>query len=206
MSFYVVSCSTCFPRASSASATSASSPAQGAPFCYPGVSPLCTPLHPKTTRKRPPLLQRTRCGVVPSAADPWRSSNDSPWPRSNSVLHLISSWLLHETTRPQPELSAPFRASRPTLSPFLPTTFFPAPHYARLIPHSPLHLRASSLSTNLCPPQPTSTPLFTPSCERGCQEKSLSPPLEEGGVACIQPLPASPLLGGVLVSLLWIAA
>src|ERR1700757_4478381 len=44
MSFCVASYFTCSPRASSASATSASSPTEGAPPCCHGASPLSTPL------------------------------------------------------------------------------------------------------------------------------------------------------------------
>ncbi len=87
------------PRALSASATSVSSPTDGAPPCSHGASPHSTPLHRKTNRNlRPPLL-RTGYGAVPSAADRWPSSNDSPPHNSNSVLHR--SWpRLYEITRP----------------------------------------------------------------------------------------------------------
>ena len=46
-------------------------------------------LHRKTNRKPRPLLPRTRCGVVPSAADRWPLSNDSRQHNSNSVLHQL---------------------------------------------------------------------------------------------------------------------
>src|SRR5215831_11436734 len=71
MSFSGVSCFTCSPRASSASATSVSSPTEGAPPCCHGALPLSTPLHRKTNRKCRPLLPRTRSGAVPSAAHRW---------------------------------------------------------------------------------------------------------------------------------------
>ena len=104
------------PRASSASASSASSPTGGVPTCCHGASPLSTPLHRKTKRKRRPLLQRTRCGAVPSAVDRWPSSNDSQRHNSNSVPHR--SWpRLHEITRPHTALSARFRASRRSVPP-----------------------------------------------------------------------------------------
>src|SRR5262245_12505255 len=71
--------------------------------------------HRKTNRKLLPLLHSTPCGAVPSAADPWPSSNDSPRHNSNSVLHPC--WpRLHELTPPHTALSAPFRASRRSLS------------------------------------------------------------------------------------------
>src|SRR6266571_1805323 len=56
MSFCGVFCSTCFPRVSSASATSASSPTEGGPRCCHYASPLSTPLYRKTKRKRRLLL------------------------------------------------------------------------------------------------------------------------------------------------------
>src|SRR5262247_2081791 len=108
MSFFAASCFTFSPRASSASATSASSLTEGAPPCCHGASPLSTPLHRKANQKRRPLLQRsTHCGAVPSAAHPWPSSNDSRRRNSNSVLH--PSWpRLHEITRPHTAPSAHF--------------------------------------------------------------------------------------------------
>src|ERR1700745_593282 len=112
MSFSVASYFTCSPRASSASATSASSPTEGAPPCCHGASPLSTPLHRKTSRKRPPLLQRPRCGAVPSAADRWPSSNDSQRHNSNSVLHR--SWpRLHEIPAPHTRLLGPLQSVSP---------------------------------------------------------------------------------------------
>ena len=123
MSSCAASYFTCCPGASSASATSASSPTETAPPCCHGASPLSTPLHRKTNRKPRPLLLGTRCGAVPSAADRWPSSNDSPRHNSNSVLHR--SWpRLHEITRPHTALSPRFSASRRSVSPFHPDIFF----------------------------------------------------------------------------------
>src|ERR1700741_79972 len=109
MSFSVVSYFTCSPRASSASATSASSPTVDAPPCCHGASPLSMPL-PRTTNRKPrPLLQRTRYGAVPSAAGPWWSSSDSRRHKSNFVLHR--SWSpLHEINHQHTALWARFRA------------------------------------------------------------------------------------------------
>src|ERR1039457_6586653 len=148
MSFCVDSYFTCSPRASSASATSASSPTEGAPPCCHGASPLSPPLHRKTNRKRRPLLQSTRSGAVPSAADRWPSSNDSPRHNSNFVLHRCGS-PLHEITRPQPQLLARFSALRRSvsLSPldtfFMPQSrfrfkrHFALAHARRLLRHGP---------------------------------------------------------------------
>src|SRR5215831_14190918 len=155
MSFCGASCFTCYPRASSASATSASSPTEGAPPCCHAASPLSTPLHRKTNRKLPPLLHRTRCGAVPSAAERWPLSNDSPRHNSNSVLHHC--WpRLHELTRPHTALSAPFRASRRSVSPLLLRQLLSAPASAlfghrlvfaqprQLLLHQPLRLQRTS--------------------------------------------------------------
>src|SRR6266566_8610258 len=147
MSFSVASYFTCSPRASSASATSASSPIEGAPpYCH-AASPLSTPLHRKTTPKPQPLRQHPRCGAVPSAADRWPSSNDSPPHNSNSVLHR--SWpRLHEITRPHTARSARFRASRRSVSPLPPDIFFLSP---------PRLISAIGLSLHRCVgPSPTS--------------------------------------------------
>ncbi len=123
MSSSVASYFTCSPRASSASATSASWLTEGAPPCCHGASPLSTPLHRKTNRKRRLLLLPTRCGVAPSAADRWPSSNDSQRHNSNSVLH--HSWpRLHEITRPHTARSACFRASCRSVSPLHADIFF----------------------------------------------------------------------------------
>src|ERR1700722_15986833 len=126
MSFSGASCFTCSPRVSSASATSASSPTEGAPPSYHDASPLSTPLHRKTNRN-PRLHQPPRpCGAVPSAADPWPSSNDLQPHKSNFVLHR--SWpRSHEITRPHTALSARFGASRRSVSRFHPDIFFLSP-------------------------------------------------------------------------------
>jgi len=107
-----------------------------------------TPLHRKTNRKRRPLLPRTRCGAVPSAADRWLSSNDSPPHNSNSVLHR--SWpRLHEIIRPQPQLLARFSALRRSVSPFPPDISFPSPPRLSSAIDSSLHRCANSSSTAL---------------------------------------------------------
>ena len=148
MSFSVASYFTCSPRVSSASATSASSPTEGGPRCCRYASPLSTPLPRKTNRKRRPLLQRTRCGAVPSAADRWRSSNDSPPHNSNSVLH--HSWpRLHEITRPHTALSTRCRASRRSVSPLPPDNFFLSPPRLTSAIDSSLHRSAGSSSVGL---------------------------------------------------------
>ena len=148
MNFSVASYFTCSPRASSAFATLASSPTEGAPLCCHGASPLSTPLHRKANRKRRPLLQRTRCGDVPNAADRWPSSNDSQPHNSNSVLHR--SWpRLHEITRPHTVLSPRFRASRRSVSPLHPDVFFLSPRWLTSAIDSSLHRCAGYYSSGL---------------------------------------------------------
>ena len=148
MSFCGVSYCICSPRASSASATSASSPTEDAPSCCHGASPLSTPLHRKTNRKPRPLLQHTRCGAVPSAAGPWWSSSDSRRHNSNSVLHRPGP-RLHEITRPHTALSTRFTASRRSVSPLPLDNFFLSP--TRLTPasDSSLHRCAGCYSSGL---------------------------------------------------------
>jgi hypothetical protein len=148
MSFSVASYCTCSLRASSASATSVFSPIEGAPPSCPAASPLSTPLHRKTNRKPRPLLQRTRCGAVPSAADRWPSSNDSLRHNSNFVLHR--SWPRpHEITRPHTALSARFRASRRSVSLLHPDIFFLSPPCLSSAIDSSLLRCAASSATGL---------------------------------------------------------
>src|SRR6516162_2709198 len=147
MNFCVASYFTCSPRASSASATSASSPTEAARPCCHGASPLSTPLHRQTNRKRRPLLH-TRCGAVPTVADPWPSSNDSPRRNSHSVLH--HSWpQLHELTHSHTALSAPCRASRRSVSPSPPDIFFLSPPRLTSAIDSSSHRCARSSSAGL---------------------------------------------------------
>src|SRR5207245_2983225 len=109
---------------------------------------LFTPLHRKTNRKRRPLLQRTRCGAVPSAADRWPSSNDSPPHNSNSVLHR--SWpRLHEISRPQLARSPRFRASRRSVSPLPPDIVFLFPPWLTSAIDSSWHRCVGSFLTSL---------------------------------------------------------
>ena len=161
MSFSVASYFTCSPRASFASATSASSPTEAAPPCCHSASPLSTPLHRKTNRRRRPLLQRTRCGAVPSAVDRWPSSNDSQPHNSNSVLHR--SWpRLHEITRPHTALSARFRASRRSVSPLRPNIFFLFPLKLTSAINSSLHRWSHCHSNDLDHSRELLHPLLAP--------------------------------------------
>src|ERR1700726_4275553 len=126
MSFSVASYFTCSPRASSAYATSDSSPTGGALLCCHGASPLSTPFHRKTNQKLRPLLRRTRCGAVPNAADRWPSSNDSQPHNSNFVLHR--SWPpLREITRPHTATVGALQSVSPKRVSVTPDIFFLSP-------------------------------------------------------------------------------
>src|SRR5438045_3119156 len=172
MSFSVASYFTCSPRASSASATSASSPIEGAPPCCLSASPLSTPTHRKTNRKPRPALPRTRCGAVPSAAARWPSSNDSQQHNSNFVLHHSWPWL-HEIIHPHTPLSARFTASCRSLSPAPLDTFF--------MPQS----RTASSHTSHCPSAPPSSPRNLDHLDNLYKARSLHS-------ICISPASAAP--------------
>jgi hypothetical protein len=161
MNFSVVSYFTCSPRASSASATSASSPTVDAPPCCHGASPVSMPLHRTTNRKLRPLLQRTRYGAVPSAAGPWWSSSDSRRHNSNFVLHR--SWSpLHEINHQLTALSARFRASRPSVSPLHTDICSLSPPRLTSPIDSPLHRCAGCYSSDLDDSRELLHPSLTP--------------------------------------------
>ncbi len=103
----------CSPRASFASATSASWPTADAPRFYHYASQHWAQFHRRSNQKPPPRRNRTLFGVAPSVADPWQSSNDLPLLNSNSVLHQVAHYCAHETSRPQLENSARFTALHP---------------------------------------------------------------------------------------------
>jgi hypothetical protein len=161
MSFSVASRFTCSPRASSASATSASSPIEGAPRCCHGVSPLSTPLHRKTNRKCRPLLQCRRCGAVPNAADRWPSSNDSPRHNSNSVLRRYRP-RLDELAHPHTAALARSRASPRSVSPSHPDIFCLSPPTLTSVIASSSRRCAGSSSTDLDNSRELLRPLLAP--------------------------------------------
>src|SRR5512147_1107078 len=155
MSSCVASCCTCSPRASSASATSASSPIGGALPSYRFASKHSTQFHRRPNQKHPLLRNRALFGAVPSVGDPWWSSNHLPLPNSNSVLHRCWSRLLHESARRQPEslrgsprsvlvclVTAPITSSRGF--PFDAQPRFLAPPPVPFHPHPPAHTPALS--------------------------------------------------------------
>jgi hypothetical protein len=124
-----------------------SSPTEGAPPCCHGASRLSTSLH-LTNRKHRPLLQRTRCGAVPSAADPWPSSNDSPRHNSNSVLHRC--WPpLHEITRTHTATVGALQSVSPKCVSVTPDILFQSPPRLTSAIASSLHRCPGSSSTGL---------------------------------------------------------
>src|SRR6266567_6738017 len=148
----------CSPRASSASATSASSPIGGAPLCCHFAWQHSAQFHPRPNQKLPPLRNRNLFGVAPTVADRWRSSNALPLLKSNSVLHHCWSLLRNETPRPQLETSARFPAPvpvRPVPDPI--PTARPFLHRVRRSIATP-HARPPP-PPFLCPLPSTSTPL-----------------------------------------------
>src|ERR1700730_8143625 len=101
MSSCAASCCICFPKASSAFVTLASSPTGGAPlscrFAFNYSEPYS---HRRPNQKLPLPRNRAHFGSVPNVAAAWWSSRDLRLPRSNSVLHPFSPEPPHETTIP----------------------------------------------------------------------------------------------------------
>src|ERR1700730_16376061 len=99
MNSCAASCSTCSPKASCASATSAAWPTADAPCCCRSAFSYCL-LGPRRrpAKALPPPTVRKIFGAVRNVLVPWRSSNDSLPPKSNSALHRFRSRLPHETT------------------------------------------------------------------------------------------------------------
>src|ERR1039458_7176055 len=149
MSFCAASCCTCSPRASSVSATSASSPIADAPHYCRYVSRHWPQFHRRPNQKPPLPRNRTLFGVAPSAADRWLSSNDFPRLKSNSALHHGWSRLRLETARPQIANSARFPALCPR-----PPGSWPDPYFA-----------PSVRPFSIIDPPPTCSPTFSsPPC------------------------------------------
>src|SRR5713226_6806015 len=77
MSSCVASCCTCFPKVSSASATSASSPTAGVPLsCRFAIDYSTQNRHRNPNQKPRQPSRRTHFGSVPNVAAPWWSSRD----------------------------------------------------------------------------------------------------------------------------------
>src|SRR5271166_401633 len=100
MSFCAASCCTCFPKASSAFATSAFSPTGGGPLSCPFAGKLSQWFSRKPNHKPPPPRKPDRFGSVPTVAGPWWSSRGLRRLRSSSVHHPFSPEPPHETTFP----------------------------------------------------------------------------------------------------------
>src|ERR1019366_9105782 len=100
MSSCAASCYTCFPKASSAFATSASSPTGGGPLSCHFAGKPSQRFSRKPNHKHPPPRKPDRFGSVPTVADRWWSSRDLRRLRSSSVRHPFSPEPPHETTFP----------------------------------------------------------------------------------------------------------
>jgi len=150
MSSCAASSCICSPRASFVSVTSAFWPTADAPpyrrcASLPWVRFLCP------GNQKPPPRNPTRFGVAPSVVDRWRSSNDLPQLKSNSVLHHGCSQVQHETASPQLENSARFTALRPP-----PPRSRPDPYFApRIPPFSTIDSLFQALETSTSASVPT---------------------------------------------------
>src|SRR6266404_5303856 len=101
MSSSAVSCYRCFPKASSAFATLASSPTGGGLLSCPCAFKYSVPFHHRTPNQKPPLPRNPpHFGSVPNVAAAWWSSRDLRLPRSNSVLRPLSPESPHDTSIP----------------------------------------------------------------------------------------------------------
>src|ERR1039458_1363884 len=104
MSSCAASCCTCFPKASSAFATSASWLTGDVPLSCRFAFNCSVRYSNRTQNKKRPLpMNRALFGSVPSVAGPWSSSRDLLRPRSNSVLHPSWPRLPHETAVHNPK-------------------------------------------------------------------------------------------------------
>src|ERR1039457_3208914 len=101
MSSCAASCCTHCPKASSASATSASSLTAAAPLsCRFAFNYSTQSSHRNPNQKRRQPSSRIHFGAVPKVAAPWRSSKDVLLPTSNFVLPPGLPEPRHETPIP----------------------------------------------------------------------------------------------------------
>src|SRR6516165_7803428 len=148
MSFCVASYFTCSLRASSASATSASSPIEAAPLSCRCVSLLFTQFHGKPNPNPRPHQSPSPYGAALTAVDRWSLSNDSRRHNSSSVPH--PAWpRLHEIIRPHTARSPRFRAFRRRVSPLRPDILFLFPPRLTSAIDSSLHRSTGSFCTGL---------------------------------------------------------
>ena len=99
-----------FPKASFASATSASSPTGGGLLSCPSAFKYSAPYHNRRlNRQHPPPSNPALFTAVPNAAGPWSSSRPSPPFRSCSVPRLRSP-VPHETNFQNSQTSIPLSA------------------------------------------------------------------------------------------------
>src|SRR5271157_6086301 len=100
MSSCAAPCCTCFPKASSAFATSVSSPTGGGLLCCRFAGKPSPWFSRKPNQKHPPLKKPDRFGSVLTVAGRWWSSRGLAPPNSNSARHPCSPEPPHETTIP----------------------------------------------------------------------------------------------------------
>src|SRR6266852_1325730 len=149
MSSCASSCCICFPTASSAFATLASSPTGGAPLSSRSVFNYSEQYSHRRPNQKPPLPRnRAHFGSVPNVAERWWSSGDLPLPRSNSALHPLSTVSPHDTTIP---ISLPRCLSPPTVvvRPSCPQISYPLPTSPQTLAPTPRKIQPnpSSLSS-----------------------------------------------------------
>jgi hypothetical protein len=158
MSSCAVSCCICFPKASSAFATLASSPTGGAPLSSRSAFNYSEQYSHRRSNLKPPLPRnRAHFGSVPSVAERWWSSRDLPLPRSNSALRLRSS-VPHETNYQNPQISIRPSARSALVRLAAEKSSSPCPKICSNRHHLPLPSSSQS-HTALLPP---STPLHRP--------------------------------------------
>ena len=141
MNSYAASCCTCFRKASSAFATSASWPIADAPhscrFAF-----MCSAQHSQPSKSYQPTMTLTIFDAALSAVDRWWSSKGLLLPRSNFALLVPSSSLPHETILYNTKILPASARSLSLCLVFYKTRLF---DFSNLLFARVLHLRHSSL-------------------------------------------------------------
>ena len=160
MSSCAASCCMYSPKASSAFATSVSSPTAGVPLCCRFAGKRSARYNRKLNQKHPQPMNPACFGFVPTVVGQCGSSNDLPLPNSNSVLHRTRLRLPHETavhntkTSRAPSRSAPVRLLARPIPPSRFSTLCISDRFARL--PDPWGALLSSAPPRSAQPHPTS--------------------------------------------------